>query len=161
MTTSGTLVSGASATSFTRVPRKYYVKDKVLRQQLLGDQIVTFAGGVDSPQPEEQMNGMKARIMVGGATHADAKMLGYIDRGEYYTALLEIKTDIGVFAYLKNGEVKSRMQGIIYHIRQQLALTDTALAAKYPDEDIDLVAAWDEYLIDLLTYIQPQSKSFI
>ncbi|KAJ5277616.1 hypothetical protein N7534_003687 [Penicillium rubens] len=99
--------------------------------------------------------------MVGGATHADAKMLGYIDRGEYYTALLEIKTDIGVFAYLKNGEVKSRMQGIIYHIRQQLALTDTALAAKYPDEDIDLVAAWDEYLIDLLTYIQPQSKSFI
>jgi hypothetical protein len=52
MTTSGTLVSGASATSFTRVPCKYYVKDKVLRQQLLGDQIVTFAGGVDSPQPE-------------------------------------------------------------------------------------------------------------
>jgi hypothetical protein len=36
-------------------------------------------------------------------------------------------------------------------IRQQLALTDTALAAKYPDEDIDLVAAWDEYLIDLLS----------
>jgi hypothetical protein len=53
--------------------------------------------------------------MVGGATHADAKMLGYIDRGEYYTALLEIKTDIGVFAYLKNGEVKSRMQGTHRH----------------------------------------------
>jgi hypothetical protein len=35
------------------------------------------------------------------------------------------------------------------------------LAVNYPDEDIDLIAARDEYLIDLLTYIQRESNPFI
>lgn len=82
VTTSGKLVSGATATKFMPVPCELYVKQKILRQQLLANDDVTFAGGIDSPQPEvrimdalgsktntedfvllqEQINGMKARV---------------------------------------------------------------------------------------------------
>ncbi|OOQ88035.1 hypothetical protein PEBR_14680 [Penicillium brasilianum] len=181
VTTSGVLVSGAQATSFLKVPCKVYAKDKSLRQQLLADKVVTFTGGVDSPQPEvrimdaigsktnqedfvllqEDINGMKARIMVGGSIHSELKMTEYLNNREYTTALLEIKTALGVYTYLKNPQVKLRMQRIIYHVRQQLELTEDALAVKYPNELIHLANAWDEYLLDLLKHIQTKSKTFI
>ncbi|KAJ5638235.1 hypothetical protein N7490_008114 [Penicillium lividum] len=161
VTTSGILVSGASATTFTPVPCRYYVKEKALRQQLQGIEDVTFTGGIDSPQPEvrimdalgsktntgnfvllqEDINGMKARIMVGGTIHTDDKMNGYLNAKNYVTAILEIKTAIAVYVYLANVEVKTRMRRIIYDVRQQLALADAALSTKYPEEEIDLAAA--------------------
>ncbi|KAJ5813995.1 symbiotic chitinase [Penicillium pulvis] len=72
-----------------------------------------------------------------------------------------IETAIGVYAYLANDEVKLRMQRIIYHVRQQLALTDAALKDEYPGEKFGLALAWDEYLLDLLNHIQNKSTLFI
>ncbi|CAI7631314.1 unnamed protein product [Penicillium pancosmium] len=170
-TTSGKLPSGATATKFTPVPCEFYAKKKILRQQLLANDEVTFAGGIDSPQPEvrimdalgsktntedfvllqEQINGMKARD----------SMQKYLDEREYTTALLEIKTAIAVYSYLRDKEVKLRIQRIIYHVRQQLKLTDAALFVKYPGDAIDLTSAWDKYLLNLLSHIQSKSRLFI
>ncbi|KAJ5772548.1 hypothetical protein N7520_003077 [Penicillium odoratum] len=88
--------------------------------------------------------------MVGGTIHTDDKMNGYLHAKNYVTAILEIKTAIARIIY----DVRP-------HVRQQLALADAALATKYPEEEIDLAAAWDEYRIDLLEYISTMSKLFI
>lgn len=47
--------------------------------------------------------------MVGGSIYSESKMTEYLNNREYTTALLEIKTALGVYSYLKNPEVKLRM----------------------------------------------------
>jgi hypothetical protein len=91
----------------------------------------------------------------------DLKMAGYVantDRPEI--ALNELKCVISVFNYLGEPIVQENMYSIANNVRAQFQLTQDAWSVA-TGEHYDLVAAWDEFIRDLLTYMTNRAANFV
>lgn len=180
MATTAKLPSGATP-NFHPIDCSFFVIDKALDSRLLVGVPSTFLGGIESDYPSvrimdalgsstntadfyllhEEINGMKARLWRGDAPVEHDKMKAYADNTNAPEIPLNlIKCVIAVFNYLNKPNVKASMATISNHVRDQFQLTQDAYNFQH-GTTIDLVAAWDEFIRDLLGDIVTKGLDFV
>ncbi|KAJ9194064.1 CAZyme family GH18 [Paecilomyces variotii] len=180
MATTAKLPSGATP-NFQPIDCSFFVIDRALDSRLLVGVPSTFLGGIESDYPSvrimdalgsstntadfyllhEEINGMKARLWRGDAPVEYDKMKAYADNTNAPEIPLNlIKCVIAVFNYLNKPNVKASMETISNHVRDQFQLTQDAYNFQH-GTTIDLVAAWDEFIRDLLGDIVTKGLDFV
>ncbi|KAK1145844.1 hypothetical protein N8T08_003790 [Aspergillus melleus] len=110
---------------------------------------------------KEEVNGMKKRVFSGDSLVDSTKMNEFVvDTSDPSKALKEIKTAIGVWSYLNQGDVQKSFGAIFTDVKTAFQRVNKQCFATYTI-NLELHTAWDEWFRDMLGFQVQRSSQWI